>query len=471
MIDGVRMDFRQRFVGTSILAVGCLVVSSCSQSDFDPASNPKVTSVVAQAQDAVKSPQSAGVRAPTSVNNAESAVRQAISWNPQIQEATGRIGQQSELIADARSGYLPSIGGGVDLGIERGTNDDAGPKFNVTARQMIYDFGKVSGSVEAQKAIYGKREAEFLATVDDIIRQTVEAIIEISRNQQLERVAREQITDVQKVGDLVDARTDRGASTKSDQLQAEARVQAAKSTALQLEGQKQRWIMTLVALVGGTANVGTDPGLPKAMSSACAGSEPNWDETPALVAARAGEREANARVKLATAEALPTLALEASSRLNLLDSDSDPDHVIGFTLRGDLYNGGSFKARRKSAEYAAQASTAAIGAARLDVQRSWSVSVAQVASMKSLQASLASRQTMMRETRGLYQKQFIDLGTRTLLDVLNADQEFHLARFDEINTRYDLYKLNLECAYSAGKLREVFRLSAQTPASGPRNRI
>lgn len=455
------MHFRHRFVALSIIGVGCLVVSSCSQSD--PAPNPKVTSVVAPLQNVTNATQSTAKPVSTSVTNAESAVRRAISWNPQIQEATGRIGQQGELIADARSGYLPSIGGGVDLGIERGANDDSGPKFNVTARQMIYDFGKVSGSVEAQTAIHGKREAEFLATVDDVIRQTLEAINEISRNVQLERVAREQITDVQKVGDLVDARTERGASTKSDKLQAEARVQAAKSTALQLNGQKQRWIMTLVALVGGTANIGADPGFPKALNGACTGSEPNWDDTPALIAAHAGEREANARAKLATAEALPTLALEASSRLNLLDSDSDPDHVIGFTLRGDLYNGGSFKARRKAAEYAVQASAAAVGAARMDVQRSWTISVAQIASMKSLQASLASRQTMMRETRGLYQKQFIDLGTRTLLDVLNADQEFHTARFDEINTRYDLYKLNLECAHAAGRLREIFQLSPQTP--------
>ena len=56
-------------------------------------------------------------------------------------------------------------------------------------------------------------------------------------------------------------------------------------------------------------------------------------------------------------------------------------------------------------------------------------------------------------------KQFLDLGTRTLLDVLNADQELHSARFDEINTRFDLYKLNVECAYASGRLREVFGLT------------
>jgi adhesin transport system outer membrane protein len=70
---------------------------------------------------------------------------------------------------------------------------------------------------------------------------------------------------------------------------------------------------------------------------------------------------------------------------------------------------------------------------------------------------------MMRETRDLYQKQFLDLGTRTLLDVLNADQELHAARFDEINTRFDLYKLNVECAYAAGRLRDAFGLSSPSP--------
>ncbi len=83
--------------------------------------------------------------------------------------------------------------------------------------------------------------------------------------------------------------------------------------------------------------------------------------------------------------------------------------------------------------------------------------------MRALQKSLASRQPMMRETRNIYQAQFLDLGTRTLLDVLNADQELHAARFDEINTRYDLYKLNIECGYAAGRLRDIFGLSSEPP--------
>ncbi|WJH41716.1 hypothetical protein N7E02_15635 [Aliirhizobium terrae] len=47
--------------------------------------------------------------------------------------------------------------------------------------------------------------------------------------------------------------------------------------------------------------------------------------------------------------------------------------------------------------------------------------------------------------------------------MLNADQELHAARFDEINTRYDIYKLNVECAYASGRLRDVFEL---TPPAG-----
>lgn len=458
-----------RTIKLGLLLAAAIIQTACSQTSHRNAvQRQQAAKAQALAESPTKpSPEVTGsIAAPAPVTDIESAVRRVVSWHPSIQEATGRIRQQNELIADARSGYRPSVGGGLDLAAQKGDRGDWAPKFNLTASQMIYDFGKVSGRVEAESAISDVRRAEFLATVDDLIRETVLASVEVMRNARLAAIAREQVNDVSAIAELVDARTDRGASTRSDKLQAQARIQAAQSTALEINAEKQRWEGSLNSLLGQVSAAKLRPSFPSSLNKACAGPEPVWESVPTVVAAKSRKREADARVKLARADMLPTIALEGTTRMKTW-GDGDSDYMIGVTVKGDLYNGGSFRARQNAARYGAQASDAAIAVGRYDAQRSWIQSASQVASLSTLLKSLGSRQTMMRETRDLYQKQFLDLGTRTLLDVLNADQELHSARFDEVNTRFDLYKLNVECAYAAGRLRDAFGLSSRASAPSP----
>jgi len=451
-----------RTIKLGLVITAAVIQTACSQTPDKTA---------AQRQQAAKTQMLAGstlppspevtgsIAKPVPVTDIETAVRRVVSWHPSIQEAAGRIRQQNELIADARSGYLPSIGGGIDLAAQKGDSGDWSPRFNATASQMIYDFGKVSGRVEAESAISGVRRAEFLATVDDMIRETVLASVEVMRNARLAAIAREQVQDVSAIAELVTARTDRGASTRSDKLQAQARIQAAQSTALEINAEKQRWEGSLNSLLGQINDVRLRPSFPSTLNKACAGPEPAWET---VIAAKSRKREADARVKLARADMLPTIALEGTTRMKTWGG-GDTDYMVGVTIKSDLYNGSSFRARQNAARYSAQATEAAIAVGKYDAQRSWIQSASQVGSLSTLLKSLGSRQTMMRETRDLYQKQFLDLGTRTLLDVLNADQELHSARFDEINTRFDLYKLNVECAYAAGRLRDAFGLSSPSP--------
>jgi adhesin transport system outer membrane protein len=51
------------------------------------------------------------------------------------------------------------------------------------------------------------------------------------------------------------------------------------------------------------------------------------------------------------------------------------------------------------------------------------------------------------------------MGTRTLVDLLNAEQELQQVRLDLVNTRHDLRRLNVDCLFNAGEEREAFRLT------------
>jgi adhesin transport system outer membrane protein len=113
------------------------------------------------------------------------------------------------------------------------------------------------------------------------------------------------------------------------------------------------------------------------------------------------------------------------------------------------------------------ASQAAEARARVDILRNLTEASSQISSKESLYRSLSVRQTTMRQTRDLYQTQYIELGTRSLLDLLNADQELHAARFDISNIKYDLHRLNIDCTFSAGQIRKAFALEGQTVQGVP----
>lgn len=72
---------------------------------------------------------------------------------------------------------------------------------------------------------------------------------------------------------------------------------------------------------------------------------------------------------------------------------------------------------------------------------------------------LRRQQRLSERTRELYQQQYLDLGSRPLLDVLNAEQEVYQARFAELQTQSQLRQLQLNCLYNTGTLRRAFALN------------
>ncbi len=93
----------------------------------------------------------------------------------------------------------------------------------------------------------------------------------------------------------------------------------------------------------------------------------------------------------------------------------------------------------------------------------------QIGTLSRLMSSLELRADMMVKTRDLYREQYVELGTRTLLDLLNAEQELHEARFQSANTVHDIRRLNLNCLYSSGKMRQSFGLQASALRGGGSN--
>lgn len=390
----------------------------------------------------------------------ESSVREAVAWHPSVEQAIGGLNERGTGVQEARAGYSPQISGGLGSGLEISGGSRWRPRANLSATQMIYDFGKVSSSVAAAEAGVRVGRAQLLVAVDNLARNTAYAVIEIQRSRALLAVAQEQRESVQAIDELVQYRAQRGASTRSDALQSDARVQSAEVTILQITAELHRWKSNLRHLLGRD-----DPGhvtddVPEWLGEACLLATPDWDRVPAMMQFKAQREEAQARYNQSMAEAMPTLSLGADASSDFRDPFSDRSEVtVGFTISSSLYQGGATKARRNGARYALQTADAAIATTRVEVNRNLSEAREQITSLTRMRDTLELRQEVMRETGKLYRLQYFEMGSRTLLDLLNAEQELHQVRFDRVNAVHDVRRLNVDCLYSSGSTRDAFALT------------
>jgi len=409
----------------------------------------------AQVQDAPL-PQAEG----SSIFTLETAVRGAVGWHPSVDQAVASLSASGEEIEEAKAGYYPQITGGIGPSLSIIGGASWRPRGTLSGSQMLYDFGKVSSSVDAARAGERISRAQLLLAVDSLARSTSIAVIEIQRNHTLLAVAQEQLESLNAISELVQLRVRRGATTRSDSAQAEARIESARATILQITAELRRWQSNLRHLVGREGPTDVTADVPTWLDRACVVAEPNWDQLPTVMQSLAQRDEAQASYRGARAARLPTVSLGADVDTDLRDPFAQRNDVsIGITLSSSLYQGGARKAREQASFHALQSAEAALEAAHLEARRSLTENREQIASLKERLATLGRRRADMQETGRLYRLQYFELGTRTLLDLLNAQQELHQTRFDEVNAEHDIRRLDIECLFYSGELRDAYELT------------
>ncbi|WP_294237295.1 TolC family protein [uncultured Sphingomonas sp.] len=391
----------------------------------------------------------------------ESAMHEVMAWHPSVAQAAATVEARGEDVTVARAGYLPRISAGVGSGYDNRLGSVWRPRPQLSASQMLYDFGKVAGAVESARAGTRIGRADMLLAIDGLIRDTGYALVEVQRNAALRGIAVEQLTRIQEISALVEKRFGKGATTRSDALQAQSRVAAAQATLTRIEAEQRRWTTGLAYLLGRDTPPAVDPGVPDWLMASCTrATTVEWADVPAIMRARAQYEQASAESRRVHAARLPTVALAGDASTDVAAPFSDRSlYNFGLNVSSDVFGGNAVRARVRSADYGVRAAQAAEQAARNDVAQELAAGQTQMAGLSQLLGTLAARQDNMIETGKLYRLQYLDMGTRTLVDLLNAEQELQQARFDAVNTAHDLRRLALDCLYYSGRARDDFGLT------------
>lgn len=413
--------------------------------------------------------------ASTALSMTES-VREAVQTHPGVRNAEQLQMEAAEGVKAARSGYLPQVKVGVDTqntSYDNTSYDDARHVYTatLTVSQTLYDFGKVAGEVDKAKAGVRASEAQVQLSTDQVASATGQAWVDAHLQLALVQIAREQLDGVQRLAALVAERAAKGATTRSDVEQANSRVEAARSQLLGAEADARRASLTLMHLTGRSEPV------------LISGDPPDWlagdacriggmdADSPSVRLAVAQRDEAQADLRTARAQRLPTLSLQGSAGHAINDrsrlyGEYTNTSSVGVNLAMPLYEGGGTNARARAARYELSAAEEAADQARLETRQNFADAQAQAQGWAQRTPVLQARVESIHATRDLYQQQYLQMGTRSLLDLLNAEQEFHTARIEQAQGLHEQYRLAVLCLFNSDRLRSAFGLGTADASSG-----
>ncbi|MDX3774417.1 TolC family protein [Chromatiaceae bacterium AAb-1] len=407
----------------------------------------------------------------TGIWHVEQAVRQAVQWHPSIAEAVGLLLQQYERITVAKAGYYPRVTAGFKAGYDSHYQGDAfSQAFVLSVSQMLYDFGKVSGAVREAEAGVVQQQAVVLQAIDQLLWDASQAVVEIQRYQNMVKIAGQQLTGLNRVAALARERNTKGASSLSDVVQSDSRIEGARAVYLQHLSQLERWRGTLAILLGEEQLGNVSEQFPDQLN-ACSVAQFERYVIPAVLIAQAQRSKAVAQLAQAEVQLLPTISLDPSATHYFNDNQftgnngnnrERTQYAVALNFSVPFDQGGSVKAQQRAAAQALQTADFAVQHAQLTARQKLLESQNQMLNLQQNLDILVRRQQLSAETRDLYRQQYLELGTRPLLDLLNAEQEIHQALMDYQHTVSDLRQLQLSCFYHSGILRRVFALENTT---------
>lgn len=399
--------------------------------------------------------------------NLQQAVEAMLAWHPDIAAARARLEEQQHRERVARSGYYPQLSGGVRTGYE-GNSDkhSSSQSLNLSLSQMLYDFGEVRSEVAAEEAQLVHQQAGLLQVVEDNLQQTGAAVYEVWRNQKLEDMAYQQQEALQELASLVEQRNLQGAASRSDVAQSKSRVEAAHTQLLHYRNQKVMWQNRLASLLGRQQAVAVSEQPAPVGRQLCGFGPDQVDASPRMRMAKASRDSAEATVNKADARTLPSISLDPTvTRYTKTPDWKDNDRIrrteygVFLNVNMPLYQGGALSAERKLARASQLAAESEIAAERQRLLEILFTSQSRREVFDQHSKVLQLREQLSLETRSLYRQQYLEMGSRPLLDLLNAEQEIYQARFEQINVDADTQLVELACINGLGRLHELFGLT------------
>lgn len=426
-----------------------------------------------------------GATVPASAETLADALALAYQNNPTLQAQRATQRALDESYVQARTGWRPTLsmtgawsysetatprvvaqalgsfdrnGDGIVDGA--GRQDAALTRGGLTFTQPLWTGGRVAAAVNAANAdvLAGREnlrriEAQVMASV-------ITAYSDTRRDQEALRIRQENVNVLTRQLQESQARFDVGEVTRTDVAQSQSRLSQAQALYQQSVAQLAITRAQYATLVGQNPGelapepslaylLPTDPGEAYKIAE---------EHNPQLRAQQYIEQASRARIAGARAERMPTVGAQATLdfRNQVREEIWERDFYtrgssLGVQVTVPLFSGGLVSSRIRQAVERNNADRITVEGVRRNVMQGvtqfWSQLIASRANIASAEEQVRAARIAAEGTRQEQQ-----VGLRTTIDVLNAEQELRQAELNQVTSRRDEYVAAANVLATMGRL-------------------
>lgn len=379
------------------------------------------------------------------------AVTRGMLTNPEYGVVANNRRATDEELSQAEGLYLPSIDLRADTGIEH--TDDVGTRAvgndsetmmryeaSATLTQMLFDGFAASSEVSRQESRVASAAHRVNETAEFVSLDIVESYLEVLRQRELLAIARTNVQEHLVMLNEIRSAEEAGRSTAADIAQADARLAAARANEASVRQALREAEARYIEETGVEPDALIIPAIPveavtptveDAVRTALA-------ESPTLDIFESDMNVAWAEYEAAGATFYPEVDLQLNARqgndLGGVDGrDTSASALV--VMNWNVFRGGIDTALRREHIYRhAQAKESRVEAARSlekDVRQTWAAMLAAGERAVEFSAQAEANERVV----AAYKEQF-DLDRRTLLDVLDSQNELFVSRSNTVNAEY-----------------------------------
>ncbi|MGE3770791.1 MAG: TolC family outer membrane protein [Bdellovibrionales bacterium] len=398
---------------------------------------------------------------PANAQSFEEALAMAYQNNPELRAEQAALRALDSGVTEAQSGWRPTAEAGGSAGVSwnkvRGASSTTQPKaMEASIIQPIFRGGRTTAAIRAARARVMAGRASLLQTEQDVLLGTAIAYLNALRdeavlnlNQKNENVLNEQLNASQ-------SRFDVGTITKTDVSQSESRLARAQADRISAEGNLSITRANFARYVGqppATINVPElNIKLPESLEAVIGRAE---RYNPLVEAAIQNEAAADSAIDEVKGTLYPEVNVVANTSRSFdqaafFGGRIDQSRLLG-ELRIPLYSAGADYARLKAARETATQRKLQIDDARRIAREQ---AVAAWESLQAAKAAIIARdaQTQAADLALTGVRREADVGTRTTLDTLDAEQELLDARVSYITAERDVKVATLQVLAAMGEM-------------------
>lgn len=404
------------------------------------------------------------------------SAQKAILTNPEVQAKWHSFQSSSSSREAAFGAYLPNVTLSADTGRDNRDNRLGKTELNRTAtslslNQMIYDGFLTSNQVKQLDHLKRVRFFELQDTSENIVLEVVRAYADVSRFRKLVSLAEDNYVRHRAVFEQIQAKSKAGVSRRVDLEQISGRLALAEANLVTETSNLHDVSARFQRLVGvmPAKNLESLTSLTVGMPTSVVGAlNVAFTNHPALLASIENIDSVSSGLNSRRSAFQPRVDFKArAERGNNIDfiSGRTNNNSAEFVLSWNLFNGGSDKARVQEAADQLNLARDLRDKTCRDIRQTLAIAYNDTRKLTDQLNFLDQHQLSIEKARDAYRQQF-DIGQRSLLDLLDTENELYQAKRTFSNAEIDLFLAYARTQAGMGRLYSALNLTRRDDDTG-----